>query len=131
MKASCHPPKLLIRKSAIRARSGTSTLKDQQLGRVTRGRENTHLRTCVTPHTPAECRDIQQGDEKSREFCSFATTLVRKKAALSTLRSLLINQEAPCIHIYDVIRLPCGLIDPMPKPPVSFEPTTPIGGSSN
>ena len=36
--SSCHPPKLLIRKSATSACSGASTLRDQQLGRVTGGR---------------------------------------------------------------------------------------------
>ena len=36
--SSSHLPKVLIRKSAIRARSGASTLKDQYLGQVPGGK---------------------------------------------------------------------------------------------
>ena len=36
--SSWHLPKVLIRKSAIRARSGASTLKDQYLGQVPGGK---------------------------------------------------------------------------------------------
>ena len=68
--SSWHLPKVLIRKSAIRACSGASTLKDQYLGQVPGGRkkkEEEKGRRAETRFLGAEAAgEVQEGHENRR-----------------------------------------------------------------
>ena len=100
--ASCHPPKLLIRKSATSACSGASTLKDQQLGRVAAGEgggEERERRSGGEARPASECCDVLQRGKMPRECC----TLPRNESHAGTpLPSLLLPWTTRAKRLVDV-----------------------------
>ena len=80
--SSWHLPKVLIRKSAIRACSGASTLKDQYLGQVPGGEKKKGGTRAISKNTPFGCStagEVQEGPKNRRGVCSTFVT-----AALQT-----------------------------------------------
>ena len=66
---SWHLPKVLIRKSAIRARSGASTLKDQYLGQVPGGGYAREDARGKSPILNLDISLVQQGSIHRRWSC--------------------------------------------------------------
>ena len=66
---SWHLPKVLIRKSAIRARSGASTLKDQYLGQVPGGEYAREDARGTSPILNLDISLVQQGSIHRRWSC--------------------------------------------------------------
>ena len=74
--SSWHLPKVLIRKSAIRACSGASTLKDQNLGQVPRGESKKRRGACHIKKTiwGSTAGEVQEGPKNRRGVCSTLVT---------------------------------------------------------
>ena len=69
-----HLAKVLIRKSAIRACSGASTLKDQHLGQVPGGRKKKEGKKKGRNPFWSREREVQECQENRRESCPVAET---------------------------------------------------------
>ena len=102
---SCHPPKLLIRKSAIRARSGASTLKDQQLGRVTGEKKNGErgARPAPPPRLPP-CAVTSHREKKKGQS---SASLSKMTNAICEF-SLSSHTSSPCVFSAEFFRRVAG-----------------------
>ena len=106
--SSWHLPKVLIRKSAIRACSGASTLKDQYLGQVPRGEKKRegrgarHIKKTIWGSTAGE---VQEGPKNRRGVCStFVTaTLQTEKQPITPFIAQLVEHLTVDLRRYQMV----------------------------